>query len=87
MSVVDCCSQSRFNIHRFPTHRDLTLVVTTSVKKIDSGLQGGRSFNGRDKGFLNLWGECTFLARARARVQEVPHLHKEEFQVLLVMTL
>jgi hypothetical protein len=87
VSVADCCSQSRFNIHRFPTHRDLTLVVTTSVKKIDSGLQGGRSFNGRDKGFLNLnlWGECTSLARAR--VQEVPHLHKEEFQVLLDMTL
>ena len=50
-------------------------------------LQRAAHLIGGNKGFLNLWGECTFFARARARVQEVPHLHKEEFQVLLDMTL
>ena len=41
-----------------------------------------KTFGGVRRGYQ---GECTSLARAR--VLGMPHLHKEEFQVLLDMTL
>lgn len=63
--MVDCYSRPCFNTHRFPSHKDLTSVVTNSVKRIDSLETGYRGkvffvyfvlFTGRNKGYLNLWG-------------------------------